>query len=101
MSTMHRQVERMLARLDSLYDCGRQADGSHTRMAFSPEDRKGRALFSSWFEELGIPVRRLTARVCPWVWLRALRESSAWRLVSWVRLTMRAVPKCPTARMLS
>ncbi|MDO5033458.1 MAG: Zn-dependent hydrolase [Eubacteriales bacterium] len=55
---MHKHVERIQARLDSLYKCGLQADGTHTRMAFSPEDRKGRKLFASWFQELGIPVRQ-------------------------------------------
>ena len=39
-------LDRVLGRLEELYQCGAQEDGTFTRMAYSPEDRKGRR--SSW-----------------------------------------------------
>ena len=35
-------LDRVLGRLEELYQCGAQEDGTFTRMAYSPEDRKGR-----------------------------------------------------------
>ncbi|MDD7401092.1 MAG: Zn-dependent hydrolase [Eubacteriales bacterium] len=55
---MHKNIERMQSRLEFLYACGLQKDGSHTRMAFSPEDQKGRELFTSWCKEIGLKVRQ-------------------------------------------
>lgn len=51
-------AERVLERLEAIYRCGLQPDGSHTRMVFSPEDVKGRALFTSWAEQLGMKSRQ-------------------------------------------
>lgn len=57
MSNLHCNILRVKQRLDALYACGEQSDGSHTRMAFSHEDQKGRRLFQSWFHELGIKTK--------------------------------------------
>lgn len=50
-------IDRILTRLNELYACGEQPDGIFTRMAYSDEDVKGRKLFQSYFESLGISVR--------------------------------------------
>lgn len=47
-------LDRILGRLEELYQCGAQEDGTFTRMAYSPEDRKGRELFMDYFRKLGI-----------------------------------------------
>lgn len=54
---MHIDAEYVVARLEELYRLGAMPDGTHTRLAFSPEDAKGRAAFARRFEALGIPVR--------------------------------------------
>lgn len=50
-------LDRILNRLEELYQCGAQEDGTFTRMAYSPEDRKGRETFIGYFRELGIESR--------------------------------------------
>lgn len=50
-------LERLIGRLEELYACGLQEDGTHTRMAFSREDEKGRELFLKYAGELGISGR--------------------------------------------
>lgn len=50
-------VDRVMSRLEELYQCGAQEDGTFTRMAFSQEDVKGRTLFMNYFKELGITSR--------------------------------------------
>lgn len=47
-------LDRILERLEELYQCGAQEDGTFTRMAYSPEDRKGREIFMDYFRKLGI-----------------------------------------------
>lgn len=47
-------LDRILERLEELYQCGSQEDGTFTRMAYSPEDRKGREIFMDYFRKLGI-----------------------------------------------
>lgn len=54
---MHIEGTQVVRRLEELYALGLQADGTHSRLAFSPEDAKGRALFAGYFRELGIPTR--------------------------------------------
>lgn len=49
--------DRVISRLNAIYQCGKKDDGTFTRMAFSPEDVKGRELFASWAKELGMSVR--------------------------------------------
>ncbi|MDR1379723.1 MAG: Zn-dependent hydrolase [Synergistaceae bacterium] len=45
---------RVVARLEEIYRCGELSDGSHSRLAFSEEDQKGRNLFASYFRALGL-----------------------------------------------
>lgn len=49
--------KRAVSRLEEIYQCGKQADGTYTRMAFSEEDVEGRKLFASWAENLGMNCR--------------------------------------------
>lgn len=49
--------KRVVSRLEELYQCGKKEDGTYTRMAFSAEDVKGRELFASWAEDLGMACR--------------------------------------------
>ena len=51
---MNVDLSRVLERLDTIYECGKQEDGSHSRLAFSPEDQKGRNLYMSYFRALGL-----------------------------------------------
>ena len=51
-------VDRVISRLEEIYECGRQADGTHARVAYSPEDQRGRKVFADYFGSLGIPVRQ-------------------------------------------
>lgn len=44
-------LDRVLGRLEELYQCGAQEDGTFTRMAYSPEDRKGREIFMDYFRQ--------------------------------------------------
>lgn len=45
---------RIKRRLDEIYECGRLPDGTHARVAFSEEDKKGRELFAQYFRHLGL-----------------------------------------------
>ena len=49
--------KRVVSRLEEIYQCGKKDDGTFTRMAFSAEDVKGRKLFASWAEKLGMTCR--------------------------------------------
>lgn len=49
--------KRVISRLEEIYQCGKKEDGTYTRMAFSDEDVKGRKLFASWAEALGMEAR--------------------------------------------
>ena len=49
--------KRVVSRLEEIYQCGKKEDGTFTRMAFSAEDVKGRKLFASWAEGLGMTCR--------------------------------------------
>ena len=51
--------KRVISRLEEIYQCGKKEDGTYTRMAFSDEDVKGRKLFASWAETLGMTTRRV------------------------------------------
>lgn len=50
-------AEKVIIHLEEIYKCGEQPDGTFSRIAYSEEDVKGRELFRSWFEDLGIPTR--------------------------------------------
>ena len=54
---MKTNPKRVISRIEEIYECGKQEDGTHTRMAFSNEDVKGRKLFTSWAEKLGMTCR--------------------------------------------
>lgn len=54
---MKTNLSRVLDRLDAIYECGKQADGTYSRLAFSPEDAKGRRLYMSYFRDLGLSPR--------------------------------------------
>lgn len=50
-------IERIHSRLEELYQCGAQEDGTFTRMAYSEEDVAGREKFMSYFRNLGLTPR--------------------------------------------
>ena len=50
---MKANINRVVSRLEDIYQCGKKEDGTYTRMAFSEEDVKGRELFASWAKRLG------------------------------------------------
>ena len=50
-------VKRIHSRLEEIYQCGKEEDGTFTRMAYSPEDVKGRETFMNYFRQLGIEPR--------------------------------------------
>ena len=50
-------IARIHARLEELYQCGAQEDGTFTRMAYSKEDVAGREKFMDYFRNLGITPR--------------------------------------------
>ena len=49
--------ERVMRRLKAIYEAGLKSDGSHSRIAFSEEDRRGRSIFTSWAIEAGLEVK--------------------------------------------
>lgn len=55
--TMRVDGKRVVSRLEEIYQCGKKEDGTFSRMAFSAEDVKGRKLFASWAEKLGMTCR--------------------------------------------
>ncbi len=57
MTTMKVNGRRVVSRLEEIYQCGKKEDGTYTRMAFSAEDVKGRKLFASWAENMGMTCR--------------------------------------------
>lgn len=50
-------VKKVIDHLEAIYRCGAMEDGTHTRMAYSDEDVKGRELFKGYFKALGIETR--------------------------------------------
>lgn len=50
--------ERIQERLEVLYQCGWQPDGTHSRVAFSEEDREARERFAGYFRKLGLHPRQ-------------------------------------------
>lgn len=49
-------ADRITERLEAIYACGKQADGTYSRIAFSQEDKAGRALFASYLQQLHMQV---------------------------------------------
>lgn len=54
---MQINVQKVIERLEELYSCGKQEDGTYSRVAYSPEDIKGRERFKSYFQSLGVASR--------------------------------------------
>lgn len=50
-------IKRVMSNLEEIYRCGEKEGGEHARLAFSPEDLKGRETFISYFRELGVEPR--------------------------------------------
>lgn len=51
---MQIDIQKVIERLEELYSCGKREDGTYSRVAYSPEDIKGREKFKSYFQSLGI-----------------------------------------------
>lgn len=51
---MRINTSKVIKRLEEIYDCGKQEDGTFSRLAYSLEDIKGREKFISYFDALGI-----------------------------------------------
>lgn len=47
-------VDKVISRLEAIYECGVKEDGMHTRMAFSKEDMEARQLFVKWAKQIGM-----------------------------------------------
>jgi hydantoinase/carbamoylase family amidase len=47
--------KRVQKRLEEIYECGKQTDGTHSRIAFTKEDQEGRRIFKGYLEQLGLP----------------------------------------------
>lgn len=54
---MRVNIEKLIFRLEEIYACGAMEDGTHSRMAYSAEDVKGRKLFGQYAKELGLYTR--------------------------------------------
>lgn len=54
---MQINIQKVIERLEELYLCGKQEDGTYSRVAYSPEDIKGREKFKSYFQSLGVASR--------------------------------------------
>ena len=55
---MNIETKVILDRLDEIYRCGKKDDGTNTRMAYSFEDQKGRDLYISYAEQIGLKWRK-------------------------------------------
>ena len=56
MTDLHINAERLLGRLQTLGNVGRDADGKLTRLAASDADRAGRDAVAGWMREAGLEV---------------------------------------------
>ncbi len=48
---------KILSCIDEIYQCGKQEDGTYTRMAYSKEDAEGRDVFLKYFSDLDVTSR--------------------------------------------
>ncbi len=55
---MRISVDRVISRLNEIYECGEQKSGIHSRVAYSPEDKKGREVFKNCLREAGMRIRQ-------------------------------------------
>lgn len=51
---MRIDTKKLMERVEEIYNCGKQEDGSFSRVAYSPQDIRGREKFVSYFKALGI-----------------------------------------------
>ncbi|MCD8039074.1 MAG: Zn-dependent hydrolase [Lachnospiraceae bacterium] len=51
-------ADRVQKRLDEIYACGAQNDGTHSRIAFGSEDKRGREIFISYLNKLGLTAKQ-------------------------------------------
>lgn len=51
---MRIDINKVMERIEEIYSCGRQEDGSFSRVAYSPQDIRGREKFIGYFKALGI-----------------------------------------------
>ena len=49
--------KKVISHINELYECGVQEDGTHSRVAYSKEDIKGREIFMGYFKALGLEPR--------------------------------------------
>lgn len=50
-------LQKVISYLNAIYECGAREDGTHSRVAFSKEDIKGRETFMGYFKDLGLKSR--------------------------------------------
>lgn len=50
-------LEKVISYINELYQCGARGDGTHSRVAYSKEDIKGRETFMGYFMALGLQPR--------------------------------------------
>lgn len=50
-------MDVLMKRIEEIYSCGLQEDGTHTRMAYSEEDRRGKSLYLSYAKNSGLSGR--------------------------------------------
>lgn len=50
-------LKKVISHINELYECGAQEDGTHSRVAYSKEDIKGREIFMGYFRTLGLEPR--------------------------------------------
>lgn len=51
---MRIDTKKVMERVEEIYSCGRHEDGSFSRVAYSPQDTRGREKFIGYFKVLGI-----------------------------------------------
>lgn len=51
---MRVDTKKVMERIEEIYSCGGHEDGSFSRVAYSPQDTRGREKFISYFHALGI-----------------------------------------------
>ena len=50
-------LEKVISHINEIYQCGAQEDGTHSRVAYSKEDIKGREVFMKYFKSLDLKPR--------------------------------------------
>lgn len=50
-------IDKLYTHLEEIYQCGKQEDGTYSRIAYSKEDVRGREIFMKYFRDLGLEPR--------------------------------------------